>query len=194
MLGAPPTVNDSAPRRLNWTGDPATRCILGSLFTAVSTEDLLAELIETLDAELEQLTLLRFRLIVLGSLVAADQASWLPMSVRELQATTDQLRLIDLRRAAATSGITEAFLLDPEAHLPQIAAQVDDAWGEMLHDRRRLLLEQVANIRSVADLAISALGRRSTLLKEALSFISSDGGSTYGRQRPSRPQIVQGAM
>jgi hypothetical protein len=64
----------------------------------------------------------------------------------------------------------------------------------MLHDRRRLLLEQVANIRSVADLAISALGRRSTLLKEALSFISSDGGSTYGRQRPSRPQIVQGAM
>jgi hypothetical protein len=164
------------------------------LFRAVSTEDLLAELIETLDAELEQLTLLRFRLIVLGSLVAADQASWLPMSVRELQATTDRLRLIDLRRAAATSGITEAFFLDPEAHLPQIAAQVDDAWGEMLNDRRRLLLEQVANIRSVADLAISALGRRSTLLKEALSFISSDGGSTYGRQRPSRPQIVQGAM
>ena len=40
------------------------------------------------------------------------------MSVRELQATTDQLRLIDLRRAAATSGITEAFFLDPEAHLP----------------------------------------------------------------------------
>src|SRR5580693_2859125 len=184
--GAPPRVNDSAPCRPNWTADPATRCALGSLFTVVSTEDLLAELIETLDAELEQLTLLRFRLIVLGSLVAADQASWLPMSVRELQATTDQLRLIDLRRAAATSGITEAFLLDPEAHLPQIAAHVDDAWGEMLHDRRRLLLEQVANIRSVADLAISALGRRSTLLKEALSFISSDGGSTYGRQRPAR--------
>lgn len=187
-------MNDSAPRRLNWTADPATRCILGSLFKAVSTEDLMAELIETLDAELEQLTLLRFRLIVLGSLVAADQASWLPVSVRELQAATDQLRLIDLRRAAATSGITEAFLLDPEAHLHQIAAQVDDAWGEMLNDRRRLLLEQVANIRSVADLAISALGRRSTLLKEALSFISSDGGSTYGRQRPARPQIVQGAM
>jgi hypothetical protein len=164
------------------------------LFTVVSTDDLMAQLIETLDAELEQLTLLRFRLVVLGSLVAADQAFWLPASVRELQATTEQLRMIDLRRAAATSGITEAFWLDPEAGLPQIAAQVDDAWGEMLHDRRRLILEQVANIRSVADLTISALGRRSTLLKEALNFISSGGGSTYGRQRPSRPQIVQGAM
>jgi hypothetical protein len=151
-------------------------------------------LIETLDAELEQLTLLRFRLIVLGALVASDQAFWLPLSVRELEATSEQLRLIDLRRAAATSGITEAFLLDPEAQLPQIAAQVDDAWGEILHDRRRLLLEQVASIRNVADLTVSALGRRSTLLQEALSFLSSEGGSTYGRQGRSRPQIVQGAM
>ena len=184
----------SAPSVAIWTVDPATRCTLGSLFTVVSTDDLMAQLIETLDAELEQLTLLRFRLVVLGSLVAADQAFWLPASVRELQATTEQLRMIDLRRAAATSGITEAFWLDPEAGLPQIAAQVDDAWGEMLHDRRRLILEQVANVRSVAEVTISALGRRSTLLKEALSFISSGGGSTYGRQRPSRPQIVQGAM
>ena len=90
--------------------------------------------------------------------------------------------------------LAEAFFLDPEAHLPQIAAQVDDGWGEMLRDRRRLLLEQVANIRSVADLAISALGRRSTLLKEALSFVSGAGGSTYGRQGPARAQIVQGAL
>jgi hypothetical protein len=164
------------------------------LFTLVSTDDLLAQLIETLDAELEQLTLLRFRLIVLGSLVAADQAFWLPMCVRELEATSDQLRLLDLRRAAATSGITEAFLLDPEAHLNQIAAQADDAWGEILHDRRRLILEQVANVRSVAELAVSALGRRSNLLRDALRFLSSDGGSSYGRQGPSRPQIVQGAM
>ncbi|MFZ0248568.1 MAG: hypothetical protein WAL61_01385 [Acidimicrobiales bacterium] len=160
----------------------------------MSTEDLLAQLIETLDAELEQLNLLRFRLIVLGALVAADQAFWLPLSVRELEATADQLRLLDLRRAAATSGITEVFLLDPEAQLPEIAAQVDDGWGELLHDRRRLLLEQVANVRSVAELAVSALGRRSTLLRDALSFLGSDGGRSYGRQGPSRPQIVQGAM
>src|SRR5580692_1553 len=103
-----PRVSISAPCRANWTADPATRCTRGSLFKAVNTEDLLAQLIETLDAELEQLNLLRFRLIVLGALVAADQAFWLPLSVRELEATADQLRLLDLRRAAATSGITEA--------------------------------------------------------------------------------------
>jgi hypothetical protein len=189
-----PRVSISAPCRANWTADPATRRTAGSLFKAVSTEDLLAHLIETLDSELEQLTLLRFRLIVLGSLVAADQAFWLPMCVRELEATTDQLRLLDLRRAAATSGVTEAFLLDPEARLNQIAAQVDEGWGEILYDRRRLILEQVANVRSVAELTVSALGRRSNLLRDALRLLSSAGGSSYGRQGPSRPQIVQGAM
>jgi cell division protein ZapA (FtsZ GTPase activity inhibitor) len=164
------------------------------LFAVVSIEDHLAQLIETLDIELEQLTILRFRLVVLASLVAADQTVWLPASVRELEATTEQLRLIDLRRAAATSGITEAFWLDPEARLTEIAAKVDDAWGEMLHDRRREILEQVAGIHHVAELAISAMGRRSALITEALSFVSSDSGSTYGRQSRSTARIVQGAM
>jgi hypothetical protein len=32
------------------------------------------------------------------------------------------------------------------------------------------------------------------MLRDALRFLSSDGGSSYGRQGPSRAQIVQGAM
>ena len=160
----------------------------------VHIEDHLAQLIETLDVELEQLSVLRFRLVALAALVAADQTVWLPMSVRELEVATEQLRLVDLRRAAATTGITEAFWLDPEARLPEIAAKVDDCWAEMLHERRRGILEQVANIQSVAELAISAMGRRSTLIREALSVVASDGGSTYGRQSPPRARIVQGAM
>lgn len=176
------------------TADPATRRPGGSLFVVVSIEDHLAQLIETLDVELEQLTTLRFRLAVLASLVATDQTVWLPTSVRELEEATERLRLIDLRRAAATTGITEAFWLSPEARLPEIAAKVDDCWGELLHDRRREILEQVAGIRHVAELAISAMGRRSALITEALSFVSSDSGSTYGRQSPARARIVQGAM
>jgi hypothetical protein len=164
------------------------------LFTPVSIEDLLTQLIGILDAEVEQLAILRFRFIVLASLVAADQALWLPMSVRELEAATEQLRLIDLRRAATTTGVTEAFWLDPDSRLPEIAERVDESWGELLHDRRRELLEQVENIRSVAEQTISAVGRRSALVKEALSFISDTGGSTYGRPSSPAPQIVRGAM
>lgn len=164
------------------------------MFAVVSIEDHLAQLIETLDVELEQLTTLRFRLTVLTSLVAADQTVWLPMSVRELESATEQLRLVDLRRAAATSGITEACWLNPDARLPEIAAKVDDGWGEMLHDRRREILEQVAGIQNVADMAISAMGRRSTLTLDALRSFSSESGTTYGRQSATTARIVQGAM
>ncbi len=160
----------------------------------MSVEDHVAQLIETLDDELEQLTTLRFRLVALAALVAAGHALWLPMSVRDLEVAIERLRLADLRRAAATSGITEAFWLSPEARLPEIAAKLDDGWAEILQDRRRELLEQVANVQNVAELAISAMGRRSALISEALRCVSSDGGSTYGRQSPRRARIVQGAM
>lgn len=160
----------------------------------MSIEDHLAQLIETLDIELEQLTALRFRLTVLTSLVAADQTVWLPMSVRDLETTAEQLRLIDLRRAAAASGVTEACWLDPGARLPEIAAKVDEGWGEMLRDRRREILEQVAAIQNVADLALSAMGRRSAMTLEALRSFSSETGATYGRQSSTTARIVQGAM
>jgi hypothetical protein len=160
----------------------------------VSTEDLLAQLLEILDDELEQLAGLCYRFVVLASLVAADQALWLPMSVQELERATERLRLIDLRRAAATSGVTEAFWLDSEARLQEIADRVDDSWGELLHDRRRELLEQIANLQSMADLTITAVGRRSTLVGEALDFLRSDSSATYGRRSAPRSQIVRGAL
>ena len=117
---------------------------------------------------------------MLGSLVAADQASWLPMSVRELQATTDQLRLIDLRRAAAAPyfGITEAFLLDPEALSPRSRPRSTTPGGRCSTIGAACSSSRSPTSEVSLTLAISALGRRSTLLKEALSFISSDGGST----------------
>jgi hypothetical protein len=164
------------------------------LFNSVNTEALLTQLVETLDDELEQLALLRFRFVVLASLVAADQSLWLPMSVHELERATEQLRLADLRRAAAATGVTEAFMLDADVRLRDIANEVDDSWGELLLDRRTELLEQVANLRSVAELTISALGRRAALVEEALAFLRTDPGSTYGRPAAPQAQIVRGAM
>jgi hypothetical protein len=160
----------------------------------VNIEDLLTLFVETLDDELDQLAVLRFRLVVLASLLAADQSLWLPMSVQELQQATEELRLIDLRRAATTMGITDVCRLDADTGLGEIAGRLDDRWGEVLHGRREELLEQVANLQSVADLTISALGRRSELVQEALAFVPTDSGTTYGGRPSSPAQIVQGTI
>ena len=160
----------------------------------VSIEDLLSLFVETLDHELEQLAVLRFRFVVLASLLAADQSLWLPMSVHELQQATEELRLIDLRRAATALGVTDACRLDADSGLQRIAGRLDESWGELLHDRREELLEQVAHLQSVAEITIAALGRRSALVQEALDFVPKEPGGSYGGRPVSRAQIVQGTI
>jgi hypothetical protein len=91
-------------------------------------------------------------------------------------------------------GVTETCGLDAESRLDEIAARVDRSWGAVLDDRRRLLIEEVANLQSVADLTLSAVNRRSALAEEALAFLRSDSGATYGRRSSPRAQIVLGAM
>jgi hypothetical protein len=160
----------------------------------VTTESLLANLVEVLDDELERIDDLTYRFVVLAALVAADQTEWIPRSVRELQRASEDLRLADLRRAAATSGVTDTCGLDPDARLEDIVARVDRSWGAVLADRRATFLEQVAGLQSVADLTLHAVDRRSVLAEEALSFLRGDAAATYGRRTPPRAQIVLGSL
>lgn len=157
-------------------------------------DDLLAQLIETLDDELVQMTVLRQRLVVLASLTAADQAPWLPMSVRELERTVEDLRLLDLRRAVTTIGITEACCLDPDATLEEIAGRVKGHWSEVLHDRRRAFLDQIIDLHTIGKRTRAALGRRSELVEEALDSLAKGVGATYTPRPAGGARVVEGAL
>ena len=161
----------------------------------MSTDDLLIQLIDVLDEELERIAVLRFRLVVLGSLMAADQTPWLERSVQELERASEQLRLADLRRAATTVGLSDEYNLGSEARLGDIADRVDEAWGEILRDRRLRLLEEVAAVERLVETTAAAAGRRTTLVQEALAFLTDHGASTtYGRRPAGTAQLVQGAL
>jgi hypothetical protein len=164
------------------------------LFFPVITDDLLNDLIDVLDEELGRLATLRFQLVVLGSLVAADQAPWLDRSVRELERASEELRLADLRRAAATVGLSDEYDLGAEARLGDIAERADRAWGEILFERRSRLLEEIAGIERLVETTTMALGRRAALVGEAMTFLRTGGTSTYGRRPAGRAQLVQGAL
>ncbi|MGA2835705.1 MAG: hypothetical protein ABSF84_03810 [Acidimicrobiales bacterium] len=157
-------------------------------------QELLTQLAMVLDDELEQVHSLSYQFTVLASLVASDQSSWIPRSVSALQSASEELRLTDLRRAAVTIGVTTACGLQHDARLEEIVGELPDEWKVILDERRRVLLEEVADLQSVADLTISAVNRRSALAEEALAFLRSDDGSTYGRRSAPRPRIVRGAM
>ena len=160
----------------------------------MNTETQLAQLVEVLDAELERITALRLRFVVLASLVAADQSEWVPGSVRDLQRASEDLRVIELRRAVLTSGIAATCGLDDEARLEEIVGSVDPAWGSVLDTRREAIREAMAHLSNEADITRTAVDRRSALAEEALSFLHSDTARTYGRPRGARAQIVQGSL
>jgi len=160
----------------------------------VTTDDLLIQLIDVLDDELERIATLRFRLVVLGSLMAADQIPWLTRSVQDLERASEELRLVDLRRAATTVGLSDHYHLDPDARLGDIADEVDQAWGEILRDRRVRLLEELAGVERLVETTTAAMGRRTALVRDALAFLRSNGASTYGRHSAGTARLVEGAM
>jgi hypothetical protein len=160
----------------------------------VSPDELLTELVEVLDEELERMATLRFRLVVLGSLMAADQTPWLERSIRDLEVASEQLRLSDLRRAAATIGLLHEYDLEDDARLEEIAERTDHVWGELLRERRLRLLEEMAGVSRLVDTAAAAAGSRTALVQEALTFLRSETTSDYGQHRGGTARLVQGSM
>ncbi len=160
----------------------------------MSADDLLAELVEVLDEELERMASLRFRLTVLASLMATDQAAWLERSIRDLEAASADLRLADLRRATASVGLIDEYGLDDTARLDDIADRAGHAWGELLRERRLRLLEEMAGLARLVDTTTAAAGSRTALVQEALAFLRRDTATDYGSRRGGTARLVEGSM
>jgi len=164
------------------------------LFLPVTTDTQLAELVEILDSELERITALRHRFVILAALVAADQGDWVPGSVRDLQRASEDLRVVELHRAVLTSGIAGTCGLDAEARLEEIVACIDPSWGSVVEARRQAIRDQMVHLRNEADITRTAVERRSNLAEEALAFLRQDSAGTYGRSRATQAQIVRGSL
>ena len=165
----------------------------------VSNDELLTALVEVLDEELERMATLRFRLAVLGSLMAADQTPWIERSIRDLEAASEQLRLADLRRAATTVGLLDEYDLDDDARLEDIADRAEHAWGDLLRERRLRLLEEMAGVARLVDTTTAAAGSKTALVQEALNFLRSDAAAEYapadyGPRRTWTARLVEGSM
>jgi hypothetical protein len=160
----------------------------------VDIDDLLVELVDALDRDLEVLAVLHYRLIVLGSLAAADQGPSLPTAVREIEIAYEDLRLADLVRATATVQVADVLHLDSSPRLDEIAAHSGGGWSEALLSRRSSLLETITGIKGVAATVSVAMGRRAALAEEALSFLRVDHGTTYGRTTSRGGVLVEGAI
>lgn len=167
---------------------------LGSLDLQVDTDDLLSELVEALERDLELLSVLRYRLTVLGALATADQSSSILTAVREIETAYEALRLEELVRSSAMVLVADHFELDQSLRLDELATHTSGGWSEVLLDLRRALIEAVTKIQTLANSVSEAMGRRVVLTDEALAFLRANGGATYGRSMSRSGVLVEGAL
>ena len=165
-----------------------------SLLLIVEIDDLLAELVDSLDREVELLLVLRYRLTVLGALASIDQVASIVTGVREVELAYEALRLEELSRSAVTVLVTDFFELDDQIRLDELATYVEPGWGDLLGERRRLLIETVNGVQRLSETVHLAMGRRAALAEEALSFLRTDGAPTYGRPVPRGGVLVDGVL
>lgn len=157
-------------------------------------DDLLTELVESLDREVELLLVLRYRLTVLGALATADQGTSIVTGVREVEQAFEALRLEELARAAVTVLVTGLCELDDAVRLDELATHVEPGWRDLLLERRRTLIESVNSIQHLAESVHETMGRRAALAEEALTFLRSDGTSNYGRTARRGGVLVDGVL
>jgi hypothetical protein len=160
----------------------------------VDTDTLLVELVEALDQDLELMTVLRYRMVVLGALAGADQNSSLPLAVREIEVAYDALRLAEIIRATVTEKIADEFAIHPTPRVAEIAEHVSAGWSELLLERRRDLIKTVSEIQGLSHTVALAMGRRVAMAEEAFAFLGTDTAATYGRPTPRGGVLVEGAI
>lgn len=160
----------------------------------MDTDDLLSELVEALERDLELLAVLRYRLIVLGALATADQSPSILTAVREIETAYESLRLQELVRSSTMVLVADHFELDQTLRLDELAMHTSGGWSEVLMDLRRGLIETVSGIQALANSVSAAMGRRAALTDEALTFLRSNGGATYGRSVSRGGVLVDGAL
>lgn len=155
---------------------------------------MLVELVEALDNLLELLTVIRYRMVVLGALAGADQTSSLLYAVREIEVAYEGLRMAELVRSALTEKVADELGLHASPRLDEIAARVSPGWAELLLERRHSLISLVAEIQGVSQTVSVAMGQRVALAEEAFAFLHSDSRSTYGRPASRGGVLVEGAI
>ena len=156
--------------------------------------DLLSDLVESLDAITVSLEVLRYRLIVLGALAAAEQGSSILRAVRDIELSYEELRLLEMVRSSSTLAVVDHLGVDPALRLDELTSSLSGGWSDLLLDRRHVLRATVAEIQVLADTVSAAMGRRAALADEALAFLRSGPTSTYGRASARGAVLVDGVL
>lgn len=114
------------------------------------------------------LELLQFKLEEEQLLLATGRTKWLAHAANEVEAVIDQIRQLEVLRAAEVDVAAAAVGLPPGASLAKLADAAEEPWSSILHSHRQAFLALTGELTAVASANrdLLTVGERAT--REAL--------------------------
>jgi hypothetical protein len=149
--------------------------------------------------EQELLDLLLFKAEEKQYLILTGKTRWLARIAHEIEIVLDQLRTLEVERAAATEVIAAAVGVGANPSLRQLAEAAPAPWGDLLAKHHEALLVLVTELRSLSEANRELIEGGLSAIGDALLTARTPSAGTYthnGRAAGNayRPITVDGAL
>jgi flagellar biosynthesis/type III secretory pathway chaperone len=119
--------------------------------------------------EQELLDLLLFKAEEKQYLILTGKSRWLARIAHEIEVVLDQLRTLELERAAATEQIAGRLGLDANPSLRQLADAAPSPWDDLYAKHHEALLVLVSELRGLSDANKELIESGLAVISDALS-------------------------
>ena len=130
--------------------------------------------------EQELLDLLLFKAEEKQYLILTGKTRWLARIAHEIEVVLDQLRTLEVERAAATEAIAVALGLGANPSLRQVADAAPAPWNDLFAKHHEALLVLVTDLRSLSDANRELIEGGLAAIGDALLSVKTNSAGTYG--------------
>lgn len=129
--------------------------------------------------EQELLDLLLFKAEEKQYLILSGKTRWLPRIAHEIEVVLDQLRTLEVERAAATEVIAADLGMPASPSLRQLAEAAPAPWGDLFTKHHEALLVAVSELRSLSDANRELVETGLAAIGDALQTVRQPSAGTY---------------
>jgi len=130
--------------------------------------------------EQELLDLLLFKAEEKQYLILTGKTRWLARIAHEIEVVLDQLRTLEVERAAATEAIAVTLGIGSNPSLRQVAEAAPAPWNDLFAKHHEALLVLVTDLRSLSDTNRELIEGGLSAIGEALLQVRTPTAGTYG--------------
>ncbi len=149
--------------------------------------------------EQELLDLLLFKAEEKQYLIVTGKTRWLARIAHEIEVVLDQLRVLEVERAAVTEVLAAPLGVGVNPSLRKLAEAAPAPWNDLYAKHHEALLALVTELRGLSDTNRGLIEGGLTALGDALLSVKAPSAGTYGAsgrsdERAHRAVTLDGAL